>query len=142
MARMHMDAHERRVQIDRTKLLEQLVRNRNQHFEAYQEALEGYTKEFKLFLQESSKLLQDSARNIETTADAESFDRDALKKALYLPKKPENYLQAYDEAIKIFSWEEREVVELTVSEVLKFCEDEWDWKDAFVQMSAAYAAAR
>lgn len=141
MAAIHMDNRERRVTITRTKLLDALRKNRKEHERIYNEALQGFETELNEALQGFKLRLDEyiDGLNLETAPGRiKEYNWRTFTKSLNLTP-PENYLKAYDEAIKIFEWEERDLVELTVSEVLKFCEDQWSWQEAYLSSSARWS---
>lgn len=124
----HLD-HGRKVTITRTRLLATLVANRAKHKTEYLEAMEGWHKRVKL----SALDFADYVEN--TPVQKISFQSLAAVRE----DKPRSYLQAYDEAVELFKWDEVEQVELTMSEFRNYVLDKWDWKEAF---AATYASNR
>lgn len=132
MASHHMQS-DRQVTISREKLVEKLRENRNTHAAIYTEAMEGYWDKLKVALYDleaAATLLTDNSDTLQ------AYDYNKLTRPLAQVDRPNNYLQAYDEAIELFDWDESPSVELNVSEFRKFVLDKWDWQDVFLAKSA------
>lgn len=141
MARQHMNAPERRVEIDRKKLVNTLKTNRELHEQAYNEAIEGYYNQLVTAVLRTKENIDTFGAELNTDNVMKMGEKaHKILDPITGLRRPRNYLQAYDEAIAIFEWDVRDTVELTVDEVLKFCENRWEWRDNFVGMAASYGS--
>lgn len=130
--RQHLDLS-REVKIPRTKLIEKMKENRAQHAETYEQAMDGYRRKVVEVLQSALYAAQAVKEKGEGVASLSQITR---------LTKPSEYLQAYDEAIELFEWDQRETLKLSVEEFRKYVLDKWDWKDSFEANSTAYLVGK
>lgn len=149
MARAALE--ERKVTVDRLKLIETLKENRSKHVQKFQEAVEGYVSTARELLQKSFD---------EAIADAtKRFDDIKSKLTRFDPERPEkmpstwsvmggvvlsvpvpaNHSEMYRTAIEMMEWDTRKEVELTYAEFQCFVQDEWEWKSEFEAITARYS---
>ena len=128
-------ANDRRVTIERKKLVEKLKENRGRHQEIYEEALAGYQEAL------HTALVGMGEKAIELGSQAGSIDLD--QNQLFAPvtklSKPHHALDSYSEAIEVFEWDEAEQVELTVVEFRSYVLDKWDWQEGWLAENANYS---
>ena len=134
--RNHIDSN-RKVNINREKLIDKLKDNRTQHDHIYNEAREGFQTELRETMQNVGAWLVEA---VEQGHGVWTLDIITDKvSALSEIDVPQNYLAAYDEAIELFEWDESPVIVLTWSEFRKFVLDKWDWQDHFLASNAKHS---
>lgn len=147
------DQMERKIEVNREKLLETLKKNREKHGKDYQEAVEGYKTLAMEKLKEGHERAQKELKeNFERyTKRIQDFDPKNPKGSDYLTlvnginvemKLPRDYTAKYDAAIDMVSWDVRETLELTHAEFQCFVRDVWDWSDEFRIISEGYKSSR
>jgi hypothetical protein len=99
--------HSRTIKISKSKLIETIRKNRDEHIKDYNEAVEAYKKEATKQLEECKKQL----------------DEGSLKIKLQLVT-PVNRSEEYDKVIEMFEWEIADEVELTQGEFNDYVHDE------------------
>jgi hypothetical protein len=124
---------ERIITMSRTRLIEKLKANREEHALIYEEAKAGYAKAV-------DKALGDLAHKAERMT-ADDYDYSDLVEGLNELTKPSSHLKAYDESIEMFEWDEVENVQLKFSEFRKLVLDKWDWQRGFLANNAGYSAS-
>lgn len=123
-------------------LLEILIENREKHKREYEEAVEGYRVDaLNLLMSQGGKL-------VELFAKWKSLLKDPKCEApeLSIPcdlwtfdiQRPKSHLPDYDLAIKTLRLVATETVSLSRSEVSFYVDDNWAWKESFVNISNAY----
>lgn len=101
---------DRKIKVDKAKLIEKIKENKAKHIQEYKEAVEEYKKE--------------AAKKLEEL----KIDLDAGKTNLYLSMtQPENKEEEYDKLVEQFNWELAEVVELSQNEFNQYVHDEFDF---------------
>ena len=142
---------ERKVEVEKDRLLKTLKSNLTQHKADYQESVEGYQAKM---LEEIEKAQQSAVSKIEANIKkarerARSFDpKDPSKfngyfsiveqQTINLPV-PKDYSDYYEKAIQIVEWEHNPTLTLEYSEFVCFVLDEWDWKEDFANTQALYS---
>ena len=121
--------------MSRKRLLEVLGENRAQHAVIFNEAQEGYV----VARLDALRLVSDRAK--EMRAGNLEYDYDALTDPLDDLNKPVHHLEAYDESIKMFEFDEVEQVFLKFSEFRKLVLDKWNWQGQFLAGNAKYSAS-
>ena len=129
------------VRINKDKLLEIVITNRDKHATEYREAIEGYW----ISLQEA---FEDKVEAVENhISKIESKDRTNKQMAdgpsAYLDNrndlpKPEDHLDDYDSIIAMLQWSEDDTVELEATDFNNYVQDDWGWKEQFTRMSDTY----
>ena len=132
----------REVEVDRKKLIEILVRNKDNHIMDYRQAVNGYVET----AMEKLRTANEKAKQ-----DIEDYFNVAMNKIKrFNPDDPGNdsyftlvkgvtvdlpiprcYADEYDTAIQIANWDVNDTMVLTGAEFRCFVEDKWDWKDDF-----------
>lgn len=145
------DLRARKVEVNRTKLIETLKANKEKHVKDYEEAKAGYKS---ALLTKLDSAVEDARKSIEkqytkrkeeisaiTDEDIENQqDYVQLLPAVTVQMKvPRSYAKEYDAAIDIATWDVRETLELSNAEFTCFVRDEWDWKEEFTATSKIYA---
>lgn len=112
------------AKIQKSKLLEVIRKNRDEHKSIFEEALIGYRKE-------AIRLLD------ERLNDA----RDGRKIDLYFHLvQPMDQTKDYDRVIMMLEMTEDEIIELTSTEFSNYVQDDWSWKDQFITSNSTYSA--
>jgi hypothetical protein len=115
----------RQVTIDKQKLREKLVENRNQHRTIFEEALTGFQREAVRLLEEQT----DRARR-------------GLKRTVYVRLDcPEDHTGDYDRVIAMLDMEVNDEVVLTEQEFAQFVQDDWAWQHQWLASSSRYSAS-
>lgn len=146
------DQQKRVIEVNRTKLVDTLLANKEKHIKEYKEAIEGYKT---LAIEKLQKGYEDAKVKLEKNlvkgrASLEEFNPDnpdetgdyltlvdGVQVALKVPR---NYSKAYDAAIDMAKWDVRETLELSHAEFTCFVRDEWDWSREFFATSSMYKA--
>lgn len=110
--------------IPKAKLLEVLLKNREQHMRDYLEAIKGYRDEI-------TGWCRKQLATAETGKDIE------LHCCL---QQPQDHTHEYDTIISMVEMGTDETIELDQHEFQKFVEDEWDWKETFKAVTSFYNA--
>ena len=153
MAQMaQQDLRNRKVEVNRLKLIETLKSNKDKHVKEYEDAKAGYKS---ALLTKLDAAVEDARKSIEkqytkrkeeigaiTDEDIENQqDYVQLLPAVTVQMKvPRSYAKEYDAAIDIATWDVRDTLELSNAEFTCFVRDEWDWKGEFTATSKMYAA--
>lgn len=146
------DIKERKVEVDRLKLVEILVANKEKHIKEYHEALEGYKSMALEKLQDGYekakvKLEKNLERGKASIAEFDPENPRGVSDYLTLVESisvelrvPRDFSKDYDAAIDMAKWDVRETLELTHAEFQCFVRDVWDWTSEFAQVSMMYKA--
>ena len=111
------------VTIEKDKLREVLVANKEQHQQEYNEAIEGYKKAFdKQLMLKRRELKKGSIPNTHFTD---------------LPK-PREYTGEYEQVLKMLDFSVDDTIELTHDEFSNYVLDDWGWKQSFNLSSSNY----
>lgn len=113
------------VTITRTKLLEQLKKNREDHKLLYEAASEGWKQEVRAALFDAFEDAKDDKEYITW------FD---------LPQ-PSSHVKDYDEVIERVEWHENEKINLSLVEFNHFVRDCWDWMPSFLDNAHTYSSS-
>ena len=152
MANLAKQAQAERVtKVDRKRLLETLIKNKEAHIQEYQKALAGYAQ---MAQQKADEAFQNAEKQLEKAKqkfveNIAKFDIDkpdsskniscTLLDSVYLDLPvPKNFADAYDTAITQMDWETEDTVEITTAEIECFIRDRWTWSDSFVTSNSMY----
>jgi len=153
-AAARMDQANRKVQVDRLRLLETLESNKKKHIKDYEEAMAGYKASLLSKIDEAFKKAQMEliAKYEKTKAKVRAFtdfdigkqgDTFTLLDGLFVEMRvPRSYVADYEAAIDIATWDVNTTMELTHSEFTCFVRDQWDWKSGFDAISTMYKGVR
>jgi len=100
--------------------------NRSTHEDTYKKAKKRY------------KELKKRLDNWKEKIDAD-FPKEIGISLFYTMPVPENHLEDYDRILEMLSFETRDTIELSESEVRKYIQDNWEWSSSFIANSASYA---
>ena len=103
------------VRIEKTKLLEAIQTNRDNHRKIFLEAQDNYRK---AFIKEVDKML----------AEAKAGGR--IQRAVKLIA-PVDQTKEYDRVIKMLLMSDDKIIELTQQEFANFVMDQWNWTMSF-----------
>jgi len=143
---------ERKVKVKTQRLLKTLKENRLEHQEKYEEAMKGYKVLAKEKLEKLKKKTLDGIEsNFAAILDKiDKFDPEEgqmsdtvtlISSMQFSLEVPENHTKAYDVAIDMADWEQREEVEILQSEFECFVRDDWDWSKDFQHLNVRYSEA-
>ena len=142
---------ERTTVVKTSKLLETLKENRAAHLTEYEEAVEGYLEEARAELEkqyekakgEVTKAFDRTSQELERFDPSKAQDTIVFCRAIQFSlTAPRNFVDAYDQAIEMMSWEQREEVELNTTEFRCFVMNKWDWMEEFRSVSEMYNKKR
>lgn len=108
------------VKVDRLK--KTLKKNRKDHRETYEKALERYRE---LAVREFEKNIRQVKKG------------KPVRRALALPL-PEDHTKDYDRTLEMLEWEVGDEVELTEYEFQQYIQDDWGWKQSFTSNTTGY----
>lgn len=111
------------ISIEREQLIQILSENKDKHVGLFHKAMEGYKKEL-------IRLAEENLARAREGQDPKSLRH----------QKPTNYAPQYDRALGMLKLSADEKVTVSAYDYARFVEDDWDWKDQFVAVSAAYGA--
>jgi len=112
----------RKVVIEKQRLLDTVIANREKHVADYEEAREVY-------LEKAQALFEEKA--------AEAEGGEMVDPSIDL-EKPVEFLEEYAQAIQMIEMDEREEIELTEEEFQKLVRDEWNWSRQFQRRTSSY----
>lgn len=112
------------VVVDKAKLIETLKSNRDKHKATYDAAVIGYREQaVRILLGYIDKIRDGKVEQVEVD----------------LPV-PEDHTSDYDSAITKLEWSLLETVELSSRDFETYIQDNWNWKQDFMRMSAGYTS--
>jgi hypothetical protein len=114
------------VRVDRAKVLEKLVVNREGHRAVFEEALDGFHA---AVIEHLDKALADAKKGKSYTT------------AIYLPE-PQDHTRDYDRVIALLEMSLDEQLELSDREFAQFVLDDWGWKGDFIATATNYTQNR
>lgn len=53
---------------------------------------------------------------------------------------PEEHTKDYDRALQMLAWHEADTIELTEAEFTQYVQDDWGWRQSFINNTASYAS--
>lgn len=112
----------RKVTVNKEELLAEVKENREEHREEYKEACENYRIEAARLFREKA----DAADAGEIPDPSIDLDR------------PVEFLDEYDQAIRMLEMEQHDQIELTEDEFQKLVLDEWQWSSRFERHTSSY----
>ncbi len=104
--------------------LARLRANREDHERIYQEALKGWATALEEVLTRRHTRLQ------ETGTCSTDFSK---------YRKPTHFLSVYDTVIEMLDLHTGDEIELTAAEVKQFCQDQWEWANAWLVSNSHYS---
>lgn len=144
--------NKREIEVNRVKLIQTLVTNKEKHIAEYQEAIKGYKEAAKtqldLEIEKAKKKLENNYNQV--IQKIEKFDPNDEDNTDYIQLVPNItielpiprlYSEEYDMAIEMAQWEVNDTMKLTYAEFNCFVRDNWDWRSDFVKISNAYISS-
>lgn len=119
----------KKIQIKKTEVQNFLLQNLEKHVVEYETALENWKEQFKSRL---NKTLSDAVQG-KYPNDIWSILKDL--------DKPVSFEKEYRNAIEMLSFEERDTVELDVTEFQQYIKDNWEWKDSWKMSNSKYISS-
>lgn len=150
MRAMQEDKKNRKVEVNREKLVATLKANLEHHIAEYEEAKAGYKANLlhqvdvayaaaKESLEENYEKLKATISAMDDSKLAAASDWVTLVKEKSVQMRaPKCYAREYETAIQMAEWDVRESIELTHAEFVCFVQDEWDWQEDFREVTAFY----
>lgn len=132
-------------------LLATIRENREKHIQEYKEAVEGYVFEArKTLVSQHEKALKKIATAYDLASRSlDKYDPEKADDTIVLCNSisfnlvaPRCYVDAYDQAIEMLEWDQRDQIELTAKEFRCFVMDRWDWMDDFRNVAISYTSNR
>ena len=111
---------DRTINVNKEKLIAQILANKENHVKEYEKAVVAYKKEALKQLAEQTKRVEEGALD----AKLELIE-------------PVNNAKNYDKIVDMFQWEENEIVELSQDEFREYVQDETEFAQR-AKMSNAY----
>lgn len=112
------------VTVDKARLVETLIQNRDEHRAIFEKAQEVYREQM---IAELDRALTEARRG------------GKIVRAFALPV-PEEHTEDFNTAIKMLEWHEGEQVEISTHEFLNYVENNWGWQRSFVANTGSYLA--
>lgn len=140
---------DKKINVDKDKLLVKLIKNKEKHIENYNEAISTYKnvaiQKLEEAKQKAIKLLEKNIQQRKETlnefdpTDPNNKDYLVLVEEININLKiPKCYSDAYDSAIDFVSWEVSPTIELSIEEFECFVRDNWGWSEEFFNVSQTY----
>lgn len=142
---------DRKILVRKEALLETLQTNLHNHITDYTDAVDGYKEEAKTRLGVAKSKAEDKLKQAyaRTLHEIENFDPETASDVVVFCESirfdlvaPKNFSEAYQQAIEMFKWEERDEIELTSHEFRCFVMDKWDWQGEFLASNSRYLAMK
>lgn len=115
-----------RVMMNKAELLAAVKKNRAAHAAFFEEAVEGYRKKI-------SETISAMKRVADANKDIDTSD-------LFRLRKPESHVKDYDRVISMLSQHTKAEVELSNEDFGRYFEDDWEWKQNWLNANSAYTA--
>lgn len=112
-----------KVNVNRVELLGILRKNKAQHREVFEEAVEGYRVKM-------IKYLETMLDDVKKCKKVDHYIRLPL---------PEDQTKEYDRAIKMFEMSVDENVALDDLDFRQLVMDDWDWREKFINTNSMYS---
>lgn len=112
------------ITVDKERLGQTLVRNRDEHQHLFQTA----QREFR------AKFIEVLERRL-----AAARSGDPVKAYLSMPE-PVDYTEAFDRAIAMVEWAEGDTITLSEQDFQRYILNKWEWSPAFEANTVAYVA--
>jgi len=136
--------------VTRSKLIEKLKLNLENHKRDYEEAMDGYKsallnkidsafEDAKIKLEKNYKKLRGEVNDLSDDDISKRSDHLTLVDQIFLEMKvPKSYADEYETVIAMFEWDTSDEVELHYAEFTCYVLDKWDWKGRFEGISMLY----
>lgn len=113
------------VTVDKSKLMRTLQKNRKNHRQIFEDALDGWKR----------ALIGALERAVKEAKEGSDY------KTFFDLKRPEDHTEDYDYAIGMLRMHVGETVELSEGEYRELVVDNWGWKRSFTATAQAYAVS-
>lgn len=113
------------ITVRKDELLKVLKKNRGDHRDAFEKALDGWFETAKAEIER----LRDEAK------------KGKLKQVHLVLPRPEDHTVDYDRAIQMLEMDIEETVVLRVDEFAQYVQDDWGWKRSWTVSNSGYMAA-
>ncbi len=113
----------KKVKVSKSRLIESMTKNRENHRKIFLEALDGWKK----------KVIEELEKSVADARDGKQF-----RTSLHLPQ-PTDHTSDYDTVIAMAEMSVDDDIELDHVEFLRYVRDEWGWKEDFLSTSSLYS---
>ena len=121
-----MLGHDRKFEVNKTKLLETLKANREKHIVAHKEAKTGYRK---------------AAIDALTEELGKAKDNEKFSLSFHHLPRPRSHEKEYDQVIGLLEMVISDTIEITTSDYQQFVLDKWSWKREWAMSNSTYAVS-
>lgn len=111
------------MKFKKTYLLGEITKNRKQHREIFEEAIEGYRK----------KAVEELNAHIERIKRGE-----VIAVRVYYPQ-PEDHTKDYDRLLEMIKMTTEDEINLTETQFAQYVQDDWSWKHQFLTTNSSYS---
>ncbi len=112
------------IEVNKTKLLEIIKKNRDAHRALFEEAWEGYRQESIRVHEENLKALR-SGKKVAV---------------VFYEQAPQDHTKDYDLVIRMLEMDISSTIELDQQQFSNYVDDNWNWKQQWVGGNAKYSA--
>lgn len=112
----------RTVRIEKSEFIDKVSRNRDQHREVFEKALEGYRSRMELELR----------RRLHDLRRGRSVDQ-----WIRLPE-PEDHTDDYERVLTMATMSVDDIIELAADDFAMYVMDQWHWKQSFTETTDRY----
>lgn len=113
------------VKIDKLKLMEIIVANKEKHIREYEESIIDFIKAVQIIIKKNLAL-------------AKAGTLEEIAKIKEIPSAPRSYETSYNKSISMLSLSVDVSVELDEREFSELVQDEWNWKNHFTVSNSVY----
>lgn len=113
------------ITVSKSRLLDILKKNRENHRSVYEEAFAGYRNECIRVLEQNLKALKDGKKVV----------------VQFYEQAPQDHTGDYDRVIRMLGMEVSDTVELDQQQFSNYVDDDWNWKQSWTVSNAKYAAS-
>ena len=112
------------IQVDRSKLLETLKTNLEEHKRIVKEAKAGYL----------AAAQQDLLDRIEQLRKGKLVDLSFKRQV------PRSYAKVYEQLIRMLEYSSQDLISIDAEQFRHIVDDDWDWMQSFLTSSSGYSA--
>jgi hypothetical protein len=111
------------VNVKRDELLKKIMKNREEHRQAFEESVNGFKKEYKKKL---SQMLEDAEVD-------DTYDTNLTLKF------PSHHLSEYDQVITMLEMSTDETIKLSDREFSSYVMDNWNWQQSWLRSNSLWS---
>jgi hypothetical protein len=121
----------------KAEVIETLKKNRAEHEEIYNEAVEGYREKFIEALNETIKMVEEKRNELREKRLPSSY----LESPINRLRSPSNSLKEYDTVLEMLELTPDETIVLDQDQYNCYMKDNWYWMKEFLTTNSAYSAS-